>query len=280
MRRLVGWGNNVAQNIIPQPAVPFIDRPKEITPSSGCERLIWHTWECSMGRDSAGKIVPWGSAPRIDPGAQFERPLGHDQPIGYLQNGRAVLFDGETSQNAYNDIALTGLGDAYAVTDGAVLHFATIEDLMNGEPDTRHTHPLLKDAQLYAMDSRCFVRAQSHLFEVDKSGLRLIEDVEGLGIRRVIPGRRNRLGVITDAGEAYVIDTKAKEAEVLELGPEDEDVEIKHLGLGSDFEVVVTADKVMTRGSSERHPAPRDSRRAHPDQTRQIWPTRTRRHRS
>jgi hypothetical protein len=76
----------------------------------------------------------------------------------------------------------------------------------------------------------------------------LIEDLEGLGIQRLIAGSANRFGVITEAGDAYLIPKGSLEPELMEL--EDESA-VRMIGVGSKFEVVVTEDNIWVRGQSE-----------------------------
>lgn len=107
------------------------------------------------------------------------------------------------------------------------------------------------------MESRAFLHSAGpmhQLFEIisDDRGkpcpprLELIEDLEGMDFH-IGPGARNRLGIVTTAGEAYVLDKRSVEVELVEA-PGD----VRLLGLGSDFEVVVTEqEEVFVRGSSE-----------------------------
>lgn len=66
-----------------------------------------------------------------------------------------------------------------------------------------------------------------------------MEELEGVGIINVITGALNRIGVITDSGDAYLYD---KGWELLEG--------VIMLGVGSDFEIAVTEERVLVRGKS------------------------------
>lgn len=105
------------------------------------------------------------------------------------------------------------------------------------------------------MESRAFLHSlgpMQQLFEIvttDNKGkpcepsLTLIEDLEGMGME-IVPGSCNRLGIITDAGEAYVLGQRSREVDPLDVG------DARLLGLGSDFDVVVIDHKVLTKGDS------------------------------
>lgn len=248
MRRLAGFGNNAVQNIDPENTSDYIKAPRDISAGIHCHEVVWHSWEGTIVRTQDRTLKTWGSLPNIGSTLDFDKIIGHDSPVGYLKEGRLHLFDGRHSVKAFIDVAVTGLGDVFALYDGAVHHFASINDLLEGNPDYSHSHGLFDLARLYAMESRCFVEAQNHLFEVTRSEIRLLEELEGLGIARIITGRRNRLGIITEASEAYILETKVKEPVLLEL---EDTEEIRLIGLGSDFDVVVTDNQVLTRGVSE-----------------------------
>lgn len=64
----------------------------------------------------------------------------------------------------------------------------------------------------------------------------------------MVAGSANRFGVITEAGDAYLIPKGSLEPELMEL--EDESA-VRMIGVGSKFEVVVTDDNVWVRGESE-----------------------------
>ena len=104
-------------------------------------------------------------------------------------------------------------------------------------------------------------------------------DIDALGFT-IVPGPKNRLGILTDTGEAYLLDSRTREPELLrpergdqkaclavDTGPsagrerqgeedeakeEDEDPgpEVRLLGIESGFEVLVRSDGVWVRGES------------------------------
>lgn len=248
MRRLVAFGNNVTQNIKPQDTTSYIHSPTDVSDELQSERIIWHSWECTIGRATDGTIHAGGCVPAIDSKLEFDKLVGHDEPVGYLKDARLHLFNGQTPKKTFVDVVITGLGDVFAIFDGAVHHYASLDALMEDEEDYSHSHHHFDAVTLHAMESRCFVQAHNHLFEVLPVGLRLVEEIEGLGIKSIVTGRRNRLGILTEAGDAYILDTKAKEPSLVEL---EEEEEVRFIGLGSDFDLVVTESKVLTRGSSE-----------------------------
>lgn len=190
--------------------------------------------------------VPAGLAELI----RHHRPLrlvGHDDIQGILGlDGRLYDLVGHTSGKAWADVAVNGLGRVYAAVAGAIHRFDSFGYAISGEHGAIIVHPaLVGSIRLFALESRCFVTTEAHVFEIEDDRLRVIEAAEGINFT-IVPGRRNRLGIISEAGDAHVFDTRELEPTSLEF---DEDVRL--LGLGSDFEVVVTETKVLSRGSSE-----------------------------
>lgn len=131
-------------------------------------------------------------------------------------------------------------------------------------------------------------------------------DIDALGFT-IIPGPKNRLGILTDTGEAYLLDSRTRELELLSPERADEkassmlspglsakredqsdeneakepvgepEPEVRLLGIGSGFEVLVRSDGVWVRGesasptfASSRYRGP-PKRRA--DVARRIRPT-------
>ena len=83
--------------------------------------------------------------------------------------------------------------------------------------------------------------------------LQLVEDLQGLGILSVVAGSSNRLAVVTDAGEAFLFSKGARRPEMIDL--DGGDTTIRMVGLGSEFDVIVTDKQVWIRGESEYAPA-------------------------
>lgn len=75
--------------------------------------------------------------------------------------------------------------------------------------------------------------------------LEVVSGLEGVGIDSVVPGSNNRLGVVSDAGEAWILGRRG-EPELQEV-----DGDVEFLGLGSAFEVIVTDAAAWVRGKSE-----------------------------
>ncbi len=148
----------------------------------------------------------------------------------------------------------------------ALVMFATLDALTADTSPVQLSHPLLDvsiPTSIFAAESRIFVHTRgtaSHVFEVltdhrvvalsQKPTLQLIEDLEGLGISSIIPGSNNRLAVVTDAGDAYLFSKGAKRPELLAI-QERSEATVRMIGLGSEFEVLVTEDEVWVRGESE-----------------------------
>jgi hypothetical protein len=116
-------------------------------------------------------------------------------------------------------------------------------------------HPILDPQSpltLYATESRVLALSNgplSHVLEFDyKGSVKLVEDLEGLGVETVIAGSANRLAVVTEAGDAYLINRRTLEPELVEI--EDESA-VRYFGVGSKHEIVVTEENVWVRGESK-----------------------------
>ena len=140
--------------------------------------------------------------------------------------------------------------------------FESLEAFIADTKPTRLSHPLLEPStatSMYAAESRVFVHTEgtaSHVLEVltdhravgrQTPTLQLVEDLEGLGILSIIPGSSNRLAVVADSGDGYLFSKGAKRPELLDLG----EATVRMLGLGSEFEAVVTEDSLWVRGESK-----------------------------
>lgn len=103
-------------------------------------------------------------------------------------------------------------------------------------------------SSLHASESRVlalFKGALGHVFELDyKGSVTLVENLEGLGVETVVPGSANRLGVITEAGDAYMINRRSLEPELVEMEG------VRYMGVGSKHEMLVTDEAVWMRGES------------------------------
>ncbi|ORX40512.1 hypothetical protein BD324DRAFT_5466 [Kockovaella imperatae] len=216
---LIALGSNVFGNLDPTSQNEILS-PTDITVKTGCEKVIWHSFTLTVGRD---KFV--------------------------------YTLDGRRSKNEWNDVVVTGLGGVYAWYKDSIYMCDQMEAFLEAAHDEPTlTHPLLATSKgkLYAAESRVFLVLDGpaqHLFEIDHGDLRqnaaprlrLIEEFEGLRFT-FISGTRNRFGVVTEAGDFYLIDTRSKDPELVELAEE-----VRLAGVGSRFEVVVTETKVLTR---------------------------------
>ena len=212
----------------------------------------------------------WGSGIPVEPVraptmlSLTSRPvnfLGADEASAYLdQDGHVhkLLDDGARSSTSWKDVVVTDTGTVYAISavprsTHHVNHFETLGDFMINANPIQISHPLLSSiSTLHATESRVFALSNGplvHLLEIDsKASVKLVEDLEGLGVEVVIPGSANRLGVITEAGDAYLVHNRSVVPELLDL--EDESA-VRFVGVGSKHEIVVTEDNVWVRGESE-----------------------------
>jgi len=146
----------------------------------------------------------------------------------------------------------------FKLTIEGLYKFDSFEALLANKKPQKLSHPLLRASpiSIYAAESRVLLHTRGtaqHVLEIltdHRDGqtptLQLVEDLEGLSIQSVIPGSSNRLAVITDAGDAYLFSKGSKRPELLDLA----DANVRMLGLGSEFEAVVT-DSLWVRGESK-----------------------------
>jgi hypothetical protein len=187
--------------------------------------------------------------------------LGADEATAYLDEDshvRKLPDDGTKSTKSWHDIVITGSGAVYTITaentsTAKVNYFKTFDDFMTNGDSVPITHPLLNTvSSLHATESRVFALSNGplvHLLEIDSKGsVKLVEDLEGLGVETVIPGSANRIAVITEAGDAYLIYNRSLMPELLEL---EDEAAVRFVGVGSKHEIVVTEDNVWVRGESK-----------------------------
>ncbi|WVQ94848.1 hypothetical protein IAU59_001931 [Kwoniella sp. CBS 9459] len=288
MVNCIAFGNNICGNL--DAAGPsIIGSPKEIAIEGD---VIFHSWCCTIIKHG-GRCVIRGSVAlsEIDLVPKAKRVIGFDRPVGFiLQDCTIVDTHGKghgQGSTKWFDAVVTGLGAAFAVNDNGVYHFELVRDLVDGETEgIKLDHPLLtkgnlNNVKLYATESRAFIAISTrHLIEIvdlrsipgggQGKELRLVEEVEGVGIKAFIVGSGNRAGVITEAEDAWLLPTRG-DPELLELAISDgdrghenengngngdgdgdgDDEDVRLLGIGADFEVVVTNRAVYGRGSSE-----------------------------
>jgi len=282
---LLAWGNNLAGNLDPASGEPIISSPRRVLEDLGIEEIVWSSWASTIGRGmslpgfsgceidlwSVGdEYYTWGSA---IPGELGQAPaklslasrpvkiLGADEATVYLdQDGhvRKLPDDGAKSSTSWEDVVLLDSGAVYAISadtksTAQVSHFKTFDDFMIYADSTTITHPLLNTvSSLHATESRVFALSSGplvHLLEIDSKGsVKLVEDLEGLGVESIVPGSANRIAVVTEAGDAYLIHNRSLEPELLEV--EDESA-VRFVGVGSKHEIVVTEDNVWVRGESK-----------------------------
>jgi hypothetical protein len=139
------------------------------------------------------------------------------------------------------------------------MRFKSFADFKHNIDPIPISHPALDiryPISLFSTESRVLALSRGalvHLFELkeDQHGqvsVHLIEDLEGLGIQEVIAGSANRFGVVTEAGDAYLIPKGTIEPELVEL---EDETPVRLIGVGSKFEVVITEANVWARGESE-----------------------------
>jgi hypothetical protein len=285
MPYILAWGNNLTGNLDPASGEHIISSPRRVVEDLGVKEIVWSSWASTIGRGMSPPQVygregidgtvgddyyTWGS---VIPGEPVQAPsklflnarpvkfLGADEATAYLGKDGFIYRldqDGTKSSSSWQDAILTGSGATYAIpadtkSTVCVNYFKTFNDFMVNTESTPITHPLLNTVStLHAAESRVFALTAGplvHLLEVDSKGsVKLVEDLEGLGVETASPGSANRLAVITEAGDAYLIHNRSLVPELLEI--EDESA-VRFVGVGSKHKVVVTEDGVWVRGESE-----------------------------
>jgi len=283
MRYILAWGNNLTGNLDPTSSDSILSIPRHVLAELDVEELKWSSWASTIVRGRSALCMrrllttivgddyySWGSAMpespgqnavRLSPTTEPLRFLGLDESTAYLDRDGYVHplpDDGPKSSTAWRDVVMTGPGPIYTLSSDEnsckrVHCFQNMEQMMANIDPTPISHPLLGSiCSLYATESRIFGLTSgplTHVLEIDEKGsVKLVEDLEGLGIKSVVAGSGNRLGVITEAGDAYLINRRSMEPKLLEI--EDESA-VRFLGVGSRHEVVVTEENVWVRGESE-----------------------------
>lgn len=155
-----------------------------------------------------------------------------------------------------------------AEQDG-VYYFESLQDLLDHEnPFGPLEHPLLHrkaPLKLFAAESQVYILTQGampHLFEaIDARALppglrqtckdpvlvKLVEDLEGLGVTKLVTGSANRFLALTEGGDAYLLAYNS-EPEMIKVPNEEE---VRLAGVGPDFMVVVTENSIYVQGSSK-----------------------------
>jgi hypothetical protein len=209
---------------------------------------------------------------QLDLPAAPKRFICREGPVGFLaEDGKVYDLEGRSSQAVWNEVVAIDRGAVHAfrgelITQGpaefvvneGLFHFESFDALLTNKAPKPLTHPLLNLSclELHATETRAFVLcggAMQILLEiVTVDGhkpcpprLEPVQGLEGMGIASIIPGSSNRLGVVTDAGEAWLLGRRGP-PELLRV-----EGDVQLLGIGSAFEIAVTETSVFVRGNSE-----------------------------
>ncbi|WVQ77460.1 hypothetical protein IAR50_007146 [Cryptococcus sp. DSM 104548] len=245
-----------------------------------CREILWWGWSATIYRSASGMLLGRGV---LDPLVheessrqnQLDRPdlvkfLGCSCPQAFLNtDGYAIsIQDGTRSECLWEDVVVTELGATYGYRKGeGLFYYNSLNDLLhNHNPFGPFKHPVLRQdtpLKLYAAESTVYVLAQqgsSHVLEAvdaralppalrhtcqDPVQIQLVEELEGLGVNSIVPGSSNRFAALTEAGDAYILSPRMH-LELIDVGDD-----VRLVGVGSDFDVVVTEDKVFVRGLSK-----------------------------
>ncbi|WVQ66843.1 uncharacterized protein L199_005034 [Kwoniella botswanensis] len=268
-RKLIAFGNNVCGNLDPT-CSSIIQRASDVTTHCDCDDINWSSWTCTIGGDDVDPLKIWGNDPLVidDQPTKIDfsgRVIGFERPLAFLlEDGFVESTEKKRSSTTWDQVVSTGLGLTYACKDDQIYRFDDLEHLMRNDPSFGPIHGLPPGAlQLYATESRAFALVDGqtqHLYEMidvkslppklvktsDQVQLDHIDDLEASGNLTVIAGSGNQVGVVTEVGVAYLLPSKG-DIEMISF----DDEEIRLMGLGADFEIVVTDQNIYVRGSSK-----------------------------
>ncbi|EAL19423.1 hypothetical protein CNBH1150 [Cryptococcus deneoformans B-3501A] len=278
-RRYLAFGNNLCRQLDYRGSL-VLKEPKDITDClQGWQEVVWHSYACTIAQNSAWEWYGWGLDPlvsRDEPkklefdGKQYTRIIGYARPLAFLQvDGHVVNQEGQKSVKVWNDVVVTELGATYGYRwqDG-VYYFESLQNLLDHEnPFGPLEHSLLHQKtplKLFATESQVYILAQgamSHLFEVidaralppglrqtckDPVTVKLVEDLEGLGVTKLVTGSANRFLALTEGGDAYLLAYNS-DPEMIKVPNEEE---VRLAGVGPDFVIVVTENNIYVQGSN------------------------------
>ncbi|WWC95024.1 hypothetical protein V866_001876 [Kwoniella sp. B9012] len=265
-RKLIAFGNNVCGNLDPT-CSSIIQTPSDVTTHCDCTGIHWSSWTCTIGGDP---LRIWGNDPLVidDQPTKIDfsgRVIGFEGPLAFLlEDGSVKSSEGKRSSTTWDQVISTGLGVSYACKDDQIYRFDDLEDLLRNDPSFGPIHGLPPGAlQLYATESRTFALVDGqtqHLYEMidvkslppklvktsDPVQIQHIDDLEASGNLTVVAGSGNRIVVVTEVGVAYLLPSKG-DIEMISF----DDEEIRLMGVGADFEIVVTDQNIYVRGSSK-----------------------------
>nr|XP_018261041.1 uncharacterized protein I303_06758 [Kwoniella dejecticola CBS 10117]OBR83199.1 hypothetical protein I303_06758 [Kwoniella dejecticola CBS 10117] len=281
--RVLAFGNNLCGNL-QHGGPPILKKPTEV--KYECDTVEWASWTCTIGRDplqiwGSDPLILNDIPAKISLAHTAKRVIGFDQPAAFLlKDGRVQHKQGRVSADAYDEVVVTGLGTVYAckstynsrrlsitMQDDQLFRFESLEDLMQGTNRFGLVEGFPHCAttkQLVATESRAFILVNGPaplLYEIkdvrslppkstkstDPVILQYVTGFEVAGKLALVPGCGNRLGVVTELGEAYIL-PPTRERELILF--DDEDVRL--MGLGVDSEIVVTDRNIYVRGSTDK----------------------------
>ncbi|WVW86311.1 hypothetical protein I302_108353 [Kwoniella bestiolae CBS 10118] len=265
-RSFVAFGNNTCSNLDPT-CCSIIREPTDLTAKYNCEDICWSSWTCTIGKNP---LKIWGSDPLVVDNLPTtidysSRVIGFERPLAFLlENGQVKTIEQEVSRTTWDEVVMTGLGIVYACKDSQLYRFESLHALMRNDASFGPIRGLPpRPLKLYSTESRAVVLVNGQtqlLYEIidvkslppklvktkDPVQLKYIDELEASGDLSVVVGSANRIGVVTELGTAYVLPPKG-DIETISF----DDEEVRLMGIGANFEIVVTDKHVHVRGSSE-----------------------------
>ncbi|KAL7424487.1 hypothetical protein Q5752_000171 [Cryptotrichosporon argae] len=277
--RFFGFGNNTTGCLVP--GVEAVIAPTQLALSEGVERVVFHSWACTVAVAADGVLTAWGVQPLVDAinGARLSgvrHVIGLDTPLAFLladghvfrlasAGSKSGSAGPEVSNSAWDDVGVLDNGICLALRAGhGVVRFPSLSDLMHDLHAEPIPHPLLRAAvQIHTTESRALLATPGHTFELvfafrdvhagsapsaARASLRLVEELEGMGAVRVRAGTGNRFAAVGESGQAWVL---GKEVEAVDLVADEGDIDVALVGTGADFAVAVADTGLWVRGSNE-----------------------------
>ncbi|CAK9780130.1 hypothetical protein CC85DRAFT_328117 [Cutaneotrichosporon oleaginosum] len=261
-----------------------IRAPTQIYPLSGDDdaRVAFHSWTHTLLHTREGLLqLP----DTLLPSALV---VGGDKP-------QMVHID--SPEGRWDGVAVTDAGPALGISGGGVYVLPPASPAHSRTKPASPTnlaslekleHPLLRGRMAaVATESRAAILAGGEVLEVvwewrgGRVRLEVVEEIGGLDVQRIVAGRGDRIGAVTRAGEAYVLEPggdvrrislrereeggeedgavsdEGEEAEedaggdAADNDDDDDDNGITDLALGPDYELVLASGEVWARGNND-----------------------------
>lgn len=223
--------------------------------TDGATEVLHHGWSCTVLRTSSGIEIS-GHDPLVPSLRSLTESLNIDKvvtrdgrPAAVLAQGGVYLPPWTRVGEEYGDVAATSFG-VLATRDSQVYYFPSLSAL--DSPGEHIPIPTKGTPSIYATETRALILAGGTVFELrfkyrdspSTYTIHAVDELAGLNVT-VFPGRGDRFGAVSEAGEAFVLEPHGVEA--LDWPGEDA------LGVYplEGYILVTCDDGVWARGNSE-----------------------------